>query len=389
MSLQEAAPSGPFGAKPPSQAESPTTDSPFQQPLDGPVDHAAMASPAYDDPSAVGSTDQELRSQRRRAWTIGAAAVVLPAVVAGVIAWQLFGGSSQPAPTITRVASTPTAATTEVATPTSAAATTTVAATTAATATPSVTPTSSAAETSTAAAGTTTASTAEAEPAPAPLVDLSSLDPEARLAAWTNIDVIEVLPGETLWLIAQNYDTTISAIATLNGITDPASLSVGQTLRIPLGFADEVTSSTQAAATVESVAAAETVEADPASAAASTVETSTAVASNAAPALTDELANWHTIAVIPIEEGDSLAAIAEANDTTIEALMMLNGIADAGLIYVGDVLLVPVGFQPAVSVVSTVDSVTTVDTMEEESLTAPSEQLLEEESATGDDMLEE
>ena len=388
MSLQEAAPSGPFGAKPPSQAESPTTDSPFQQPLDGPVDHVAMASPAYDDPSAVGSTDQELRSQRRRAWTIGAAAVVLPAVVAGVIAWQLFGGCSQPAPTITRVASTPTAATTEVATPTNAAATT-VAATTAATATPSVTPTSSAAETSTAAAATTTASTAEAEPAPAPVVDLSSLDPEARLAAWTNIEVIEVLPGETLWLIAQNYDTTITAIATLNGITDPASLSVGQTLRIPLGFADEVTPTTEAAAAVESVAAAETVEADPASAAASTVETSTAVTSNAAPAMTDELANWHTIAVIPIEDGDSLAAIAEANDTTIEALMMLNGIADAGLIYVGDVLLVPVGFQPAVSVVSTVDSVTSDDTLEEESLTAPSDQLLVEESATGDDMLEE
>ena len=388
MSLQEAAPSGPFGAKPPSQAETPTTDSPFQQPLDGPVDHVAMASPAYDDPSAVGSTDQELRSQRRRAWTIGAAAVVLPAVVAGVIAWQLFGGSSQPAPTITRVASTPTAATTEVATPTSAAAATTVAATTAATATPSATPTSSAAETSTAAAATTTASTAEAEPAPAPVVDLSSLDPEARLAAWTNIEVIEVLPGETLWLIAQNYDTTISAIATLNGITDPASLSVGQTLRIPLGFADEVTSTTEAAAAVESVAA-ETVEAGTASAAASTVETSTAVTSNAAPALTDELANWHTIAVIPIEDGDSLAAIAEANGTTIEALMMLNGIADAGLIYVGDVLLVPVGFQPAVSVVSTVDSVTSGDTLEEESLTAPSDQLLEEESATGDDMLEE
>ncbi len=387
MSLQEAAPSGPFGAKPTSQAESPTTDSPFQQPLDGAVDHAAMASPAYDDPSVVGSTDQDLRSQRRRAWTIGVAAVVLPAVVAGVIAWQLFGGSSEPAPTITRVASTPTASTTEVATPTSAAAATTVAATTAAT--PTASPTSSAAETSTAAVVTATATTTETETAAAPAVDLSLLEPEARLAAWTEIEVIEVLPGETLWLIAQNYDTTISAIATLNGITDPAALSVGQTLRIPIGFAEEVTSTAEASGAVESVAATETVESAPAADTSADVTTSSDATPSVAPALTDELANWHTIAVVSIEDGDSLAAIAEANETTVEALMMLNGIADAGLIYVGDSLLVPVGYQPAASVVSTVDAVSTDDALEEESLTAPSEQLLEEESAGGDDMLDE
>ena len=41
-----------------------------------------------------------------------------------------------------------------------------------------------------------------------------------------------VRPGDTLWLLANRFGTTVSAIQNLNGLTSDA-LRVGQVLRIP------------------------------------------------------------------------------------------------------------------------------------------------------------
>ena len=50
----------------------------------------------------------------------------------------------------------------------------------------------------------------------------------------TDNDVIEyvVRPGDTLWLLARRYNTTVDAIKRLNGLTGD-NLSIGQILRIP------------------------------------------------------------------------------------------------------------------------------------------------------------
>ena len=50
----------------------------------------------------------------------------------------------------------------------------------------------------------------------------------------TDSDVIEyvVRPGDTLWLLARRYNTTVDAIKRLNGLTGD-NLSIGQVLRIP------------------------------------------------------------------------------------------------------------------------------------------------------------
>ncbi len=42
-----------------------------------------------------------------------------------------------------------------------------------------------------------------------------------------------VARGETAWLIAQRYGTTVDALARVNGLRDPSRISVGQRLRVP------------------------------------------------------------------------------------------------------------------------------------------------------------
>ena len=325
----------------------------------------------------------DMRASRRRAWTVVSLAIVIPAAVAGIIAWQLFGSDPEPAPTVTRVTTTPAAPVTsqaEVGTTTSAATSTSAASeavtTTAATTTQAVSVTT-ASETTVTESTTSAAAAAAEEPA----VDLSQLDPAARLAAWTDLETIQVLPGETLWLIAQNYNTTISAIATLNNITDPSTLSIGQELVIPVGFAEEVTTTSAVAE-----AGAESVTADEGS-----VAITAAVAD--APQASEELASWHTIAPVVVEEGDSLQAIALANDTTVEAIMALNGISDPNLIYIGVSLLVPVGYQGDAGVTVNSQQNLELEAGAEATASETTDDLMQEEetaaSGANDDMMEE
>ncbi len=346
MSLQEAASSGSFNPRAAQTTDPQRQETAFTPPLVGEdVAHAEGQSSSpfanpYDfsadggEALADGGPD-DMRAKRRRAWTVVSLAIVVPAAVAAIVAWQLFGSDGASAPTVTRVTTAPAESVAEPA----------LAATTAPAAV-AVTPLASAdtpatAETSATVAAVTTseptASEAEASTtatvATEQAADLSSLDPASRLAAWTEIETIEVLPGETLWLIAQNYGTTISAIATLNGITDVETLSVGQELMIPVGFAEEIVQTTPVVSSTTSESSIDS---------GSIALTAGSIDGSSLPA---DLVNWHTIAPVPIEEGDSLEAIANANNTSVQAIMALNGITDSNLIYVGEVLLVPVGYQ--------------------------------------------
>ena len=386
MSLHEAASSGSFNphaapATDPQRVESPfdppLVDHAFDQAFDGTADEAPSPfTQSYDDAvetdGAIGEEEPDMRATRRRAWTVLGLAVIVPAAVAGIVAWQLFGSSSDPAPTVTRVTTTPAEIATPVVEVTSA---TTVAASSATTDTSA---TSTDASTTATVAASTEATAAEPTVATAaPTFDLSSLEPAERLAAWTQVETIDVLPGETLWLIAQNYGTTISAIVTLNGLTDPETLSIGQQLMIPVNFAEEIEVATVAVSEV-----AETAVTGGSESSATVAETPTV-----APEVTEDLANWHTIAVISVADGDSLAGIADANTTTVEAIMALNGLADPNLIFVGDALLVPVGFQGDTAVVDVEISTTGEGTS--------SDDMLEEKSVSSttgtenDDLLQE
>ena len=45
--------------------------------------------------------------------------------------------------------------------------------------------------------------------------------------------VYRVRPGDTLFAIAQRHETTVAALASMNGLSQRASVKAGQTLRLP------------------------------------------------------------------------------------------------------------------------------------------------------------
>lgn len=52
----------------------------------------------------------------------------------------------------------------------------------------------------------------------------------------TGMYLYTIQPGDTLWLLAQRYNTTIYAIAAANPEMDPNNLYIGQTIRIRPGY---------------------------------------------------------------------------------------------------------------------------------------------------------
>lgn len=87
-----------------------------------------------------------------------------------------------------------------------------------------------------------------------------------------------VQPGDTLWNIAKQYNTTVNDIARCNGISDPDVLTPGQVLRISV---PEVT-----------------------------------------------IPEWYVV-----REGDTLTSIAKKFNTTVEELVALNRLCNPDLIY--------------------------------------------------------
>ena len=83
----------------------------------------------------------------------------------------------------------------------------------------------------------TTDDTADAEPEPE-----SDAVPTATesLLAWTDVIEWVVEPGDTLFLISQEFVTTVDAITALNGIDPAVPILIGQVLRVPQGFLESL-----------------------------------------------------------------------------------------------------------------------------------------------------
>jgi LysM repeat protein len=104
---------------------------------------------------------------------------------------------------------------------------------------------------------------------------------------------VTVAPGQTLWQLAAQYQTTVQALAAANGIADPNQVLVGTVLTIPDG-----------SGTAGQVAQA-------------------------------------AIVSIVVQRGDTLTSIAARYGTTVAALVAANGIADRNHIVVGTQLEIP------------------------------------------------
>ena len=154
------------------------------------------------------------------------------------------------------------------------------------TSTATSTPTPTATATATATLTPTSTSTPTATPTPTPTATSTPV-------------LYEVRAGDTLGSIAERFDTTIAALAQLNGVLNPSRIDPGQILQIPTASpADPGELESQTPADPESI-------------------------------------------TYIIRSGDTLYRVAERFGITVAELASANGIAEDDLIYPGQVLVIP------------------------------------------------
>src|SRR5581483_3701467 len=192
---------------------------------------------------------------------------------------------------------------------------------------------------------------------------------EAGPSGTTNPPTHQVQPGETLSSIAVDAGTDVQTLMTLNGLTDPNQLLVGQVLTLAAPATPDAprTYVVQEGDTLASIAAAEGVDPDALAAAngisdpnlllvgmtlvvpsaggaASQPDPSPPSADDAAPSLptTPPLPPPHPVThSYVVQDGDNLAAIAAQFGTTVDALLSANGLSDANMLRAGMTLQVP------------------------------------------------
>lgn len=281
------------------------------------------------------------RSRRGwKPWAIVGVAIAVPAAVAAALVVTLGGGGdatpaqqaaptvAAPTPIVEQVATPPSVAAPQRATPVAPARPAATAA--AATAQPATSAAaapdraSSAAETTTQAASTAVAATAATQLA----------TPEERLGAWPEMVQVTIVEGDSLWALAYEYETTVEAISMLNAIADPSELAVGDSVMIPVGFAETLTPAEAVVVEESSASGGEAAEA---------AATQFAVV----PAADTPLSEWPNTVEWTLQLGDSLSSLAITFETTPEAIMTLNAIEDANLVFAGSTIVIPVGYSGA------------------------------------------
>lgn len=143
----------------------------------------------------------------------------------------------------------------------------------------------------------------------------------------------EVRSGDTLFRIAQSFNTTTEAIAEANGITNPSLIFAGQTLIIPgsrqPGDATPEPTETRSPTTQPTVQP--TLIPTPTSLTPAETEEPTVTPP------TDETANSTYV----VQRGDTLYRIAVRNNTTVTALAQANNIGNPNVIFAGQEIRIP------------------------------------------------
>lgn len=88
--------------------------------------------------------------------------------------------------------------------------------------------------------------TAPSAPATTPAGGATTPQPSPSPTPATNPETYTVVAGDTLWDIAERFETTIAAIVELNALADADSIEIGQVLKLP---SSQVPSPTAPAAT--------------------------------------------------------------------------------------------------------------------------------------------
>jgi murein DD-endopeptidase MepM/ murein hydrolase activator NlpD len=156
---------------------------------------------------------------------------------------------------------------------------------------------------------------------------------------------VTVQPGDTLWALAQRYNTTTQAILETNGLTGQ-DLLPGAVLTLPGGStAAPETYTVQTGDTLYDIAVAFSLTTD-ALIAINNLDGTTIkpgqllvlkMAPSAAPPAPLE---------VTVQPGDTLWALAATNETTIDALVEANQLSSASSLRPGDTLVIPGRFAP-------------------------------------------
>jgi membrane-bound lytic murein transglycosylase D len=135
-----------------------------------------------------------------------------------------------------------------------------------------------------------------------------------------------VQPGDTLWSIAQHFDTTPLTLAALNGFSPREEIKTGQVLTLPAAWPQEVArASSPPRETAKPV-------------------TRVAAAAPARPSATQRVA----AKTYQVRSGDTLTQIAQRFGTTVPALIALNELKQPVLVKTGQVLTLPAAAAPQV-----------------------------------------
>ena len=160
-----------------------------------------------------------------------------------------------------------------------------------------------------------------------------------------------VSSGETLAVIAGQYGTTVDALASANGLTNPNLIRIGQQILVaavpppatpapaPAAVPAGTTHTVVAGDTLASIASTygttvETIAAANGMTATSVIYVGTILQLTASPQVVAPVATA-SVAIHTVAAGESLANVAARYGTTVEALVSANGIPDANLIRVG------------------------------------------------------
>lgn len=150
----------------------------------------------------------------------------------------------------------------------------------------------------------------------------------------TKENIYIVKRGDSLYKIAQNYDTTVSEIMQLNNLTSTA-LSIGQILEIPIVSEGSNTYTVKRGDNLYKIAQNYNTTVNELISLNNLSSTALSIGQVLKLPSTTSVSNIYTV-----KRGDSLYEIARANNTTVSELMSLNNLSST-LLSIGQVLKLP------------------------------------------------
>lgn len=137
--------------------------------------------------------------------------------------------------------------------------------------------------------------------------------------------------GDTLSGIAVQFNTTYQNLAAINGIGDPNSIQVGQVLKVTGTASTEDTYYVQSGDTLSGIASkfGTTVNA---------LVSRNGISNPNVISVGQKIYLSGSTSTYTVQSGDNLSSIASSHGTTVDSLVSKNGIADANVIYVGQTL---------------------------------------------------